>query len=153
MFKRILIDADGCPVVNLAIEAARQFGLRCVIVCDEAHVFERDGAETITVTRGADSVDFCLTNMAGADDLVITQDYGLAAMCLAKKAGVINQDGQEYSENNIDGLLFYRHEAKKARMAGGHLKGKPKRKKEQDEQFYVSLCKMIKTGFKGQSPL
>ncbi len=145
--ERVLIDADGCPVVNLAIEAAKKYGLACVIVCDEAHVFEREGAETITVTRGADSADYRITNMANKTDVVVTQDYGLAAMVLAKQAKAINQDGNVYNENNIDGLLFYRHEARKVRMAGGHLKGKPKRKKEQDQAFYNALSALMEKSY------
>lgn len=138
-----MIDADGCPVTDIAIAAAKKYALECVIVCDQAHVFEREGAQTVTVTRGADSVDFRITNMCSQSDVIITQDYGLAAMCLAKKAQAMNQDGNIYTNENIDGLLSFRHEAKKVRMAGGHLKGKPKRKKEQDEAFYESICRLI----------
>jgi len=142
MIERILIDADGCPVTDIAIAVAKKYALECVIVCDQAHVFEREGAQTITVTRGADSVDFRITNLCRKTDVVITQDYGLAAMCLAKKAQAINQDGNVYTDANIDGLLSFRHEAKKVRMAGGRLKGKPKRKKEQDERFFEALCRL-----------
>lgn len=141
---RILIDADGCPVTDIAIEVAKKFSLDCVIICDEAHVFDREGARTITVTRGADSVDFKLLNMATASDVVITQDYGLAAMCLAKKARVLNQDGMLYDDRNIDGLLAFRHEAKRLRMGGGRLKGKPKRLKEQDQSFETALIALVK---------
>lgn len=142
--ERILIDADGCPVTDIAIELAKRFEISCVILCDDAHVFQRDGAQTITVQKGADSVDFRLTNMACMMDIVITQDYGLAAMCLAKKACVIDQDGRLYDESNIDGLLFYRHEARKTRAAGGRLKGKPKRQKDQDERFEQAMTQLLK---------
>lgn len=141
--ERILIDADGCPVTDIAVAAAMRFQVACVILCDDAHFFEREGAQTIMVQRGADSVDFRLANMAAPADLVITQDYGLAAMCLAKKARVMHQDGQLYDESNIDGLLFSRHESKKARAAGARLKGKPKRQKQQDERFAHALTRLL----------
>ena len=77
---RILIDADGSPVVDITIRIARGHGTECYILADTAHYFERDGATTITVSKGADSVDFALANMVQSGDVVITGDYGLAAM-------------------------------------------------------------------------
>ena len=99
----------------------------------------RDGATTITVSKGADSVDFALVNRIHAGDLVVTQDYGLAAMCLSKQAIPIHQDGMVYTDDNIEGLLFFRAAAKKIRNAGGRLKGAPKRTKEQDKAFAAAL--------------
>nr|MCR5729198.1 DUF188 domain-containing protein [Ruminococcus sp.] len=105
---KILIDADGCPVVDIAVGAARKNGIECTIICDTAHSIQRDGAKTIIVDKGADSADFRLVNLVSRGDIVITQDYGLAAMCLSKCAIVINQDGKQYSEENISGLLEFR---------------------------------------------
>ena len=83
---RILIDADGCPVVDIAVQTAKENCIECIILCDTSHVFEKEGAATVTVSKGADSVDFALVNMIQPGDIVVTQDYGLAAMCLARKA-------------------------------------------------------------------
>lgn len=131
----VFIDADGCPVVDIAVEAARKRHTECIILCDTSHVFDKEGAKTITVSKGADSVDFALVNMLQPDDIVVTQDYGLAAMCLARKAIVISQDGLLYTDDNIDSLLQSRYEAKKIRNAGGRMKGPKKRKAEQDMRF------------------
>ena len=83
---KLLIDADGCPVVNIAVRIARQHSIECLILCDSAHEFSKEGARTITVSKEADSVDFALVNLVQKGDVVVTQDYGLAAMCLAKDA-------------------------------------------------------------------
>ena len=83
---KILIDADGCPVVDIAVGTARKSGIECTIICDTAHSIKRDGAKTIIVDKGADSADFRLVNLVSRGDIVITQDYGLAAMCLSKCA-------------------------------------------------------------------
>ena len=83
---RLLIDADGCPVVDIAVRIARQRGIECLILCDTAHEFRKEGARTITVSKGNDSVDFALVNLVQKGDIVVTQDYGLAAMCLARGA-------------------------------------------------------------------
>jgi hypothetical protein len=141
---RILIDADGCPVVDIAVQLAKQNNIKCLILCDTAHVFEKDGAETITVTQGPDSVDFVLVNMVKNGDVVITQDYGLAAMCLARGAVPINQDGMVYDSENIDALLMQRYTAKKLRMSGGRLKGNSKRTSEQDEVFEQKLRELLR---------
>ena len=137
---RIWIDADGCPVVDITLRVARACGGPCTIVCDTAHAFApRDGMEVITVSQGADSADFALVNRVSAGDVVVTQDYGLAAMCLAKRTIPIHQDGRVFTEANIDGLLHDRYAAKKARMAGGRLRGPSKRKPQQDEAFERTL--------------
>jgi len=135
----IFIDADGCPVVDITVGLARKAGRECIIICDTSHVFEKPGARTITVSQGADSVDFVLVNMIGRGDVVVTQDYGLAAMCLARGAVPISQDGMVFTGDNIDGLLMQRHTAKKIRMAGGRLKGSPKRTAEQNSAFEAAL--------------
>lgn len=140
---RILIDADGCPVVDIAVCIAKQNKLGCIILCDTSHVFEKEGASTITVSKGADSVDFALVNLVQKGDVVVTQDYGLAAMCLARGAIPLSQDGMVYDSGNIDGLLMQRHTAKKIRMRGGRLKGNPKRKPEQDVAFEMSLRELL----------
>ncbi len=140
---KILIDADGCPVVDIVIRIAQQHGIETLILCDTAHVFQKPGATTLTVDKGTDSVDFKLVNLVTPGDIVITQDYGLAAMCMAKGALPIHQDGIIYHEGNINSLLQSRYAAKKIRKAGGRLKGPPKRKPEQNEAFAKALDALI----------
>ena len=140
---KLLIDADGCPVVDIAISVANENNMECIILCDTSHFFEREGAKTITVSRGPDSVDFALVNMLEPGDLAVTQDYGLAAMCLARRAIPISQDGLIYSDDNIEGLLMSRHNAKKIRESGGRLKGNPKRISAQDDTFKQKLRMLI----------
>ncbi|MEG1727194.1 MAG: DUF188 domain-containing protein [Acidaminococcaceae bacterium] len=140
---RILIDGDGCPVVDATIAIAQSFGLECLLLCDTCHVFAKPGARTLVFAKGADSVDFALVNLLQPGDLVITQDYGLAAMCLARRALVLSQNGMEYNEHNIDALLLARHTAKKIRNAGGRLRGPAKRTSEQDECFKRVLKQLI----------
>ena len=140
---RILIDADGCPVVNICVEKAKSADVKCHIFCDTSHEFDKEGVQMHVVPKGADSADFCLVNFIEREDIVITQDYGLASMALSRGAYVINQDGLEYTEYNIDALLLARHTAKKIRNAGGRLKGNPKRTKMQDENFKEKLLELL----------
>ena len=141
---KILIDADGCPVVDLTVRLAAKHGAECVMLCDTAHEFNREGAQTVIVEKGADSVDFKLVNLVREGDIVVTQDYGLAAMCLARKAVPLSQNGMVYTDKNIDQLLFTRYVSKKIRNSGGRLKGPSKRKPEQDKAFEEALERLIK---------
>ena len=149
MIMRILIDADGCPVVDIAVNEAKSRGLDCVILCDTAHVIERPGICTITVEKGADSVDFKLVNLLSPGDIAVTQDYGLAAMCLARRAAPIRQNGLVFTEQNIDALLLSRHTAKKIRRQGGRLKGPAKRTPPQDEDFRRALIRVLDENMEG----
>ncbi|MBE6754973.1 MAG: YaiI/YqxD family protein [Ruminococcaceae bacterium] len=141
---KLLVDADACPVVDIALRCAKENDVdECILLCDTSHLIERDGARTIVVSKGADSADFALVNLVKAGDIVVTQDYGLAAMCLAKKAYVLNQNGLIFNEFNIGSLLEQRHLSKKIRMGGGRTKGPSKRTKEQDDAFLKSLKKIF----------
>lgn len=137
------IDADACPVVDIAIRVAQRHQVEVTLVCDDAHHMQRDGARTITVARGADSADLMLVNLVHRGDVVVTQDYGLAALCLARGAKPMDQNGRIYDENNIDSLLGMRHISQKVRRAGGRMKGPPKRTKEQDEWFEQALERLL----------
>lgn len=134
-----MIDADACPVVDITLAVAENYNIGCIILCDTAHFIQRVGAETVTVEKGADSVDFKLVNMIQKGDIAVTQDYGLAAMCLAKQAIPINQNGLIFTNDNIEKLLYTRFVSKKIRMAGGRTKGPKKRTREQDDLFKQAL--------------
>lgn len=139
----IWVDADGCPVVNQTIQIASKYQLDVWLVCDTSHEYHREGARTLVVSKGRDSADFVLVNRICKNDIVITQDYGLAAMCLAKQAVVINQDGMRYNEFNIDSLLLARYTARKIRNNGGRLKGPSKRTEQQNKIFQRELEQLV----------
>ena len=140
---RICCGTTPVTVVDIAIKIAKRHKVECIILCDTSHEFQREGATTVTVSKGADSVDFALVNLVQKGDIVVTQDYGPATMCLARGAIPIHQNGMIYNDDNIGGLLFQRHAAKKIRDAGGRLKGTPKRKPEQDAEFAEALEKLM----------
>ena len=140
---KLLVDADACPVVDIAVGLCKEFQIPCLLLCDTAHVMYREGADTLIFDKGADSVDFALVNRAAPGDIVITQDYGLASMCLGKRVRVLHQDGWEYTEYNISGLMEQRHAAKKHRLAGGRTKGPAKRTHAQDEAFAKAFQQML----------
>lgn len=133
----VYIDADACPVTRLAEEICRKHSIQVVILCDTSHVIRSDYSEVKVIGAGPDAVDFALVNLCRAGDLVVTQDYGVAAMALGKGAIAVHQSGHIYTDENITGLLMQRHEAKKARRASAknHLKGPSIRTEEDDRRF------------------
>ena len=140
---RILVDGDGCPVINHTIEIAKRYNTEVIIFCDTAHQIERDYAVTRLVEKGNDSVDFKIANEAKRGDLIITGDYGLVAMCKAKNAHVMNHNGLIFTDDNLDNFLFARHIGKEIRRKGGRTKGPKKRDKSNDESFKQALIKML----------
>lgn len=142
---KILVDADACPVVRIVEQTAERYKIPVVLLCDTNHVLQSSYSEIKVIGAGTDAVDFALVNQCGKGDIVVTQDYGVAAMILGKGAHGIHQSGKWYTNENIDQMLMERHLAKKARMGKGkhHLKGPAKRTEDDDERFQESLCKLI----------
>lgn len=138
---RILIDGDACPVVGLTLELA---GTTPVwVFCDVNHSPGDRRAHWITVDQGRDNVDLALVNQARPGDIVVTQDYALAALALARGAVCLHQDGWIYHTANIDALLASRHEARRIRRAGGRTKGPRRRSRRQDEQYSRCLSAVL----------
>ncbi|MCF7927112.1 MAG: DUF188 domain-containing protein [Candidatus Izimaplasma sp.] len=139
---KILVDADACPVKDIIVSLGKTYDLDVEMFLDDAHVYE-DGYSTVhIVDQGVDSVDFYLLNSVIPGDIVITQDYGLAALCLGKEAVVLNQDGRPYTDDNILELLEQRAHHQKLRKhmnAGGHKK----RAIEDDQTFKRALKTII----------
>lgn len=142
---QIFVDADACPVTRIVEQTARERGIPCSLLCDTNHVLSSDYSEIKIIGAGADAVDFALINLCHKGDIVVTQDYGVAAMALGKGAYAIHQSGRWYTNENIDRLLMERHMAKKARMGKGkhHLKGPAKRTQEDDDRFRESFEKLV----------
>lgn len=143
---KIFIDADACPVVRETEEVAAKYSVPVVLLCDTNHVLHSDYSEVKVIGAGADAVDFALVNCCQAGDLVVTQDYGVAAMALGKKAYAIHQNGWQYTNENIERLLMERHLVKKARRASSksHLKGPRKRSAEDNWQYQEKLEHLLR---------
>ncbi|MBO5088447.1 MAG: YaiI/YqxD family protein [Lachnospiraceae bacterium] len=142
---KILVDADACPVVSIVERIAKQQNIEVILLCDTNHILHSDYSEVKIIGAGADAVDFALVNLCNIGDIVVTQDYGVAAMILGKGAVGIHQSGKWYTNDNIDQMLMERHINKKARRAKGkhHIKGPTKRTEEDDRRFEESFVRLI----------
>ena len=143
---QIYVDADACPVVGIVEKIAKKYQIPVTLLCDTNHVLTSDYSEVVVVGARADAVDYKLISLCRRGDIVVSQDYGVAAMALGKGAYAIHQSGKWYTEENIDQMLMERHLNKKARRAShkNHLKGPKKRTAEDDERFAQSFERLIK---------
>ena len=142
---KIFVDADACPVTRIVENIAREMGVPVCLLCDTNHVLYSDYSEVKIIGAGADAVDFALVNLCQAGDVVVTQDYGVAAMALGKGAHGIHPSGRWYTNENIDQLLMERHIAKEVRRAKSkhHLKGPRKRTEGDDRRFEESFRRLL----------
>ena len=142
---QIFVDADACPVVGIVETIAEKYNISTTLLCDTNHILYSDYSEVIVVGAGADAVDYKLISICHKGDVVVSQDYGVAAMALGKGAYAIHQSGKWYTNENIDQMLMERHLARKARMGKGkhHLKGPKKRTREEDEAFEKAFADLL----------
>lgn len=142
----IYVDADACPVVGIVEKIAKENEISCTLLSDTNHILRSEYAEVKIIGAGADAVDYALINLCRKGDIVVSQDYGVAAMALGKGAYAIHQSGKWYTNENIDQMLMERHMAKKARMSKRqktHIKGPSKRTEEDDERFADAFRRIV----------
>lgn len=144
IFMKIFVDADGCPVVDIAIDVAKLYGLEVVVVKNYCHELSDEYATIITVDNLPESADFYIANHAKKGDIVITQDFGLAAMALSREALCINQNGLIISSENIDILLTRRHINREIRRKHNKYPKFKKRDPKQDLKFKQKLELLIR---------
>lgn len=141
----IYVDADACPVIGIVERIAKSHNIAVTLLCDTNHYLTSDYSEVVYVGAGADAVDFKLISLCEKGDLVVTQDYGVAAMALSKGAYAIHQSGKWYTNENIDLMLMERHISKKARRSSSknHMKGPRKRSDKDDLNFEASFERLV----------
>ena len=141
---KILVDADACPVKEIIEEIAKEYDIPVYMFIDTSHILSSDYSKVIVVSKAPDAADFALFNNTQRGDIIVTQDYGVAAMALGKGAYAIHHNGKEYLDEGIDQMLMERHIVKKVRMAGGRIKGSTKkRSNEENDSFrnaFHRLC-------------
>ena len=140
---KIYVDADGCPVVKIAVKVAKENNLKIIIVKNFAHEISEPYAEIVSVDISNDSADFYIVNKIEEGDLVVTQDYGLATLCLAKKAIPINQNGLVFTKDNIDGMLNQRHLHQQLRKQNKRHGNAKKRNQDANISFEKSLRRLV----------
>ncbi|NBD22843.1 YaiI/YqxD family protein [Paenibacillus glycinis] len=149
----IVVDADACPVKREIVEVARTHGVPVLMVASHDHRLQAEkGVAIMQVDRSDQSVDLYIANRIKRGDIVVTQDFGLATIVLARGATALSPRGQEYDDSNIDYLMERRHELAKRRRAGGRTKG-PKAMSDEDRtRFQQMLTKVLESRQENAEP-
>src|SRR5690625_1835119 len=142
---KIIVDADACPVKDEIENISSLFEVEVWMVASFDHALkERPGVRNIQVDRSSQSADLYIANHIRKGDVLVTQDYGLAALALGKQAHVISNRGQMYHHQTIDFLLERRHEHARQRCGGKYVKGPRPFTKEDREKFLHTLTRVLK---------
>lgn len=140
---KIYVDADACPVKDIIISESVRAGIPTILVTSFSHFSNAEqppGVETIYVDSGADAADYRIMKLAESGDIIVTQDYGLASLGLAKGCIVLHHTGFRYTNENIDQLLQTRYLSAMARKSGKRTKG-PKAFTSEDREQFRNLFK------------
>lgn len=149
---QILVDADACPVKQIVVRIASERDIPVTMLMDTAHEGNDGYSRVIIVDKRADSVDFALMGLLTREDIVVTQDFGLAAMVVGKGAKALNQNGLVFTDINMDALLMQRHIGQKIRRSGGRTRGPAKRTKADDARFEAAFLALLAEGEKSGGP-
>ena len=140
---KLLVDADACPksVLRICMRVAEKYGLPVITVASFNHCIESD--HHVIVGDDPQETDFKIINSTEAGDVVVTQDWGLAAIVLGKGARSLSPTGREFRPERIEFLLEERDVKAKFRRKGGRTKGPRKRTTEDDQRFESCLERVI----------
>ena len=141
---KIIVDGDPCPGISIIVKIAKEYGLDLIIYCDIHHYITVDYGEVRVVDSGFQSVDMKVVNECTSDDIIVSQDYGVAAICLGRKAAVISPKGYIYTNENIGAMLEQRHLSQKIRRGGGKTPNAKKRTIEDDKRLQKNLIYLVK---------
>ena len=141
---KIIVDGDACPGISIITNIAKKYELEVIIYCDINHYITANYGEVRFVDSGFQSVDMKVVNECSNGDIIVSQDYGVAAICLGKKASVISPKGYIYTNENIGAMLEQRHLSQKIRRGGGKTPNAKKRTIEDDNRLQNNLLYLIK---------
>ncbi|MCT2596277.1 YaiI/YqxD family protein [Staphylococcus warneri] len=142
---QIIIDGDACPVVSSVIELTQETGIFVTIIRSFSHFstqIDPEHVRTVYVDDGPESVDYKVVQLASSEDIVITQDFGLASLLLNKVKFVMHHKGFLFNDNNIQQLLDQRYINAQIRKQGGRHKGPPPFTR-QDRQHFEHQFKLL----------
>ena len=142
---RLLVDGDSCPVLNIIEKTAEKLRIELVIYSDICHNINLNYGKMVKLDNRNQEVDMAIYNDCKENDIIITNDYGLAELILGKNAYVINHNGRQYTDKNIEQLLMKRHQHAKIIRSGGRHQTHKKRDHENDKIFKNKLLSLIQS--------
>ncbi|WP_130806650.1 YaiI/YqxD family protein [Senegalia massiliensis] len=144
---KILVDSDSCPVKDLAYKISSKYNIDILFITSISHYSinsEIDSSHYIYVDNFSEAADIEIMNRLGEDDIVISDDYGLASLVLSKKCYCISSKGYIYNNDNINSLLTRRYLSKEQRKLNKRVKStNKKREKKDNKKFEEKFIKLI----------
>lgn len=137
----VLVDADACPVLELIRTICRETGVRVITVSSFRHNI--GGDDHVMVGPEPQAADMALINRTVRGDIVVTQDWGLAALALAKGARAVSPWGHIFRDEEMDGRLAQRAFHARLRRGGVRLPGPRRRSADDDRAFAEALRRLI----------
>lgn len=143
---KIIVDADACPrgAMQACRRLAAEFSIPLHTVASFNHNIDSD--HHVTVGNSPQEADLAVINMTAAGDIVVTQDWGLAALALGRKAAAVSPGGKIFRPETMDFLLEEREIKARLRRGGGRTRGPRKRTAVDDERFTAGLRRLIEEG-------
>ncbi len=140
---RVIVDADACPKNCLQIiqKLSQTYLYQVITVASFNHQIQ--GAHHYIVGNESQAADIMVSNLTKPGDIVVTQDWGLAAIVLAKNAKALSPTGRIFETSTIDLLLEERNILAKYRRSGGRTKGPSKRSIQDDQNFEKNLRRLV----------
>ncbi|HWI54687.1 MAG TPA: YaiI/YqxD family protein [Desulfobacteria bacterium] len=144
---KIIVDADSCPVKEIIFRVAKETSVPVVVVASVSHCLDvsSENVSFVSVDNIPQAADIAIINRISGADIVVTGDYGLASLVLAKSGVPISPRGFVFKPENIDNLLFKRHIEAKIRRGGGKTSG-PKAFSAEDRQKFEQMLRRIIAG-------
>lgn len=136
----IFVDADSCPVTDQIIKIAGEYNERVTLVKSYAHYSLKplpEHVKVIYVDQEKEASDYRIMRLLTRSDHLITADYGLASLALAKASCIIHPKGFVYKKDTIEQLLQSRYLSSQVRKSGGRMKG-PKPYSDEDRQLFTA---------------
>lgn len=142
----VYVDGDACPVRDIVYEEAHKRGIQVIMVISmNQEIMGGEGMDVVRVDSAFQAVDMAIINRVGPGDIVVTSDFGLASIALARGARAISFSGRVYSDKSIDSLLTTRYVKLRQRRGGARIKGPAARRRE-DNRFFRENFKRLLEG-------
>ncbi|MFC5403015.1 YaiI/YqxD family protein [Cohnella soli] len=142
---RVVVDGDACPVKAEIARTVRECGVTALLVSSHAHFLQSEpSVDVVTVDASDQAADLYIANVLKSSDILVTGDYGLAALGLARGAAVLTHRGKEIREGDIEGLLEQRHFSARMRRGGMRTKGPRAFTAEDREKFQQKLTRLLR---------
>lgn len=138
---RVLVDADACPVLPQIRRLCSQARVQVITVSSFRH--DIGGEDHIMVGPEPQATDMAIINRTRRGDVVVTQDWGLAGLVLAKGAEALSPWGHRFREDEMDGRLAQRALHARLRRGGVRLPGPPRRTAADDQAFEQALRALL----------